>query len=519
MNHTSTEILFEKFEIVDCLKKDGQTGVYLANHIFLSKQIILKTLNTDGLSDKTILERFKREAKILARLDHPNIIKVLDFGTYNNFFYISFEYFPGRNLREVINNNNLSTDNKIQLIIQLLRALNIAHQNDIVHRDIKPENILINSTQELKIADFGLALVMNENNLTQSSTVVGTPSYMSPEQIRGEKTHQTDLFSCGLVCFELFTGRNPVLGKDVGTTINNILNFNFESIAKEIENAPSPVKLAIESMLHNNSSKRAKSVSEVLKYFGEEEDQNIALRGITKFKKSYMYTFIILIAAVLSGTVYIKYFFNIKHPQVSPNAFSNNYEQTGRDNITIDIPRVNKTEVKRDAVIGKKPGTVIPIKRVKSDPDKNVDSTLKTVGKVSIDCYPWAQVFIDNKKIDITPLHDFSLSPGRHKIELVQPEFPIYKKYINISSGKTASININFEEMVGYLNCEVYPWAEVYVDNKLIGTTPFTRPVAVTPGTHQLTIKNANYAPVSKVITIQAKQQSSFSYNFQGLKR
>ena len=117
MEKVASEILFEKFEVINLLKKDDNTGVYLANHIYLGKKIILKTLDTDNLPDKTILERFKREAKILAMLDHPNLIKVLDFGMYNNFFYISFEYFESRNLREAINKNNLSIDEKIDLMV------------------------------------------------------------------------------------------------------------------------------------------------------------------------------------------------------------------------------------------------------------------------------------------------------------------------------------------------------------------------------------------------------------------
>jgi serine/threonine-protein kinase len=116
----ASKILFDRFEITDTLKKDQHTTVYLANHIYLGKKIILKTLSTEELPDKTFLDRFKREAKILAQLDHPNIIKVLDFGTAENSFYISFEYFESKNLTKVIKENNLSNDDKISLLFTVI---------------------------------------------------------------------------------------------------------------------------------------------------------------------------------------------------------------------------------------------------------------------------------------------------------------------------------------------------------------------------------------------------------------
>jgi serine/threonine-protein kinase len=253
MAKTSADILFEKFEVIETLKKDSYTSVYLANHIYLGKKIILKTLSTNELPDKTILDRFKREAQILAKLDHPNLIKVLDFGTYTDFFYISFEYFESRNLRKVIQHNNLTDESKTNLVIQLLKALNIAHQNQIVHRDIKPENILVDSNLHLKIADFGLALVQNEHILTQKSSIVGTPGYMSPEQIRGENlSPQTDLFSAGIVIYELFTNVNPFLGREISETINNILNFDEEKSLKKLQTLPENIRTAVKNMLRKN---------------------------------------------------------------------------------------------------------------------------------------------------------------------------------------------------------------------------------------------------------------------------
>lgn len=256
MPNTLTEILYDKFEIIHTIKKDVYTSVYLANHIYLGKKIILKTLNTDELADKTILVRFKREAKILAQLDHPNLIKVLDFGMYKNNFYISFEYFESKNLRNVIKQNNYTPEQKRSLVIRLMKALNAAHQNHIIHRDIKPENLLVNQRLELKIADFGLALMQEETKLTLQSTVVGTPGYMSPEQIRGEElSSQSDLFSAGIVALELFTQENPFLGKDINETINRILTFNESDIKAKVSHLPEDIQLMLTGLLRKIRTK------------------------------------------------------------------------------------------------------------------------------------------------------------------------------------------------------------------------------------------------------------------------
>ena len=123
MEDTGKNIMFDKFDVIKVLKKDQHAAVYLAHHIYLGKKIILKVLNTESIVDKVITDRFKREAKILAQLDSVNIIKVLDFGMHKEFFYISFEYFPGQNLRSVINEKKLTNSQKEKLAAQFFKGL------------------------------------------------------------------------------------------------------------------------------------------------------------------------------------------------------------------------------------------------------------------------------------------------------------------------------------------------------------------------------------------------------------
>ncbi len=512
MDIKSTEILFDKFEIIDCLKKDIQTGVYLANHVYLGKKIILKTLDTSKLSDNSILERFKREAKLLAKLNHPNIIKVLDFGTYHEFFYISFEHFESNNLRELIDKNNLSFEKKISLFVQLLNALKTAHKNQIIHRDIKPENILVNSNLELKIADFGLALVSNEKSLTNKTSILGTPTYMAPEQINGEKSFQTDIFSAGLVAYELFSGINPILGDEIATTINNIINFNEDKLISAIEKLPVEVRPAIKSMLQKNIEERAKNVDEVLNYLNIQNDVNVN-KGSNKNKRRVRNA----ILSVLSLIVILVLFLIFQEKKVSDKLIDQKINK--QPSLEITTPKETKktlpsTGTETQKITGNKP----PQNEIKENitDNKNLESNKTQLpGMLDVDCFPWAEVYVDNKKVDRTPLqNEIMLSPGLHEIKLVHPDYPPVIRNLNIVSQKTETIKVNFQELVGYLKCNIYPWGEIFINGKLIGITPLRKPIVLLPGKYEVTVKNSQYESISREVTINSKKTLDFNYNF-----
>ncbi len=501
MLNTATEVLFKKFEIVETLKKDAYTAVYIAIHTYLGKKIILKTLNTSELDDKTITTRFRREAKILAKLSHPNLIEVLDFGTYENFFYLSFEYFESRNLREIIKENKLTFDDKLNLLHQLLQALEAAHQNQVVHRDIKPENILVNSKLQLKIADFGLALILNETNLTQKSSIVGTPSYMSPEQIRGEiLSTQSDLFSAGIVAYELFTGHNPFLGKDISDTINKILNFDENSITKGLEHLPANVQKTIRTMLKRNQKSRVSSVNEVFNLLGfsPNREQKIYKRLLpTRGRRKKL-----LILSTAAAIILIAGLFLFFSKDSLFNSISGNETSSLKNNINnINEPDKNASNSGENNTNKERP----PVPNLITD-----------YGKLFIECSPWGDVYVDNVKIDTTPLKDYiRLKPGRHTIKVVHPDYPSYVKNIRIAGAQIETMVIDFKYSVGYLMCNINPWGDVYINGELKGTTPLRAPILLYPGSYTLTVANPQYGKKEVIIDVKARDTLNYNFNFE----
>jgi len=207
---------FPQLEIVELLGRGGMGAVYKARQPGLDRLVALKILPRQ-VGDTTFAERFAREARALARLNHPNIVAVYDFGrTGDGLFYLVMEYVDGVNLRQAIRSGGMSPQQALAIVPQICDALQFAHDEGIVHRDIKPENILIDKRGRVKIADFGLAKLLGQEaadqQLTGTQQVMGTLRYMAPEQMEGSKSvdHRADIYSLGVVFYELLTGELPI---------------------------------------------------------------------------------------------------------------------------------------------------------------------------------------------------------------------------------------------------------------------------------------------------------------------
>jgi predicted Ser/Thr protein kinase len=210
--------LFPQLEILECLGRGGMGAVYKARQPRLERFVALKILAPEKQSDPQFAERFEREARALARLNHPNIVAVFDSGEVQGKFYLIMEFVDGLTLRQVIQNGKLSPAEALQIVPKICEALQYAHEQGIVHRDIKPENILLDKQGRVKIADFGIAKIAGKEStdfsLTGARDVMGTPHYMAPEQVEKPQSvdHRADIYSLGVVFYEMLTGELP-LGK------------------------------------------------------------------------------------------------------------------------------------------------------------------------------------------------------------------------------------------------------------------------------------------------------------------
>jgi tRNA A-37 threonylcarbamoyl transferase component Bud32 len=204
---------FPNLEIVEMIGQGGMGVVYKARQKNLDRIVALKVLSPQLSDDPEFVERFTREAKALAQLNHPNIVAIHDSGIHDHVPYLVMEFVDGTPLRNALAGGKLTPSRALEVIPQICDALQYAHANGIVHRDIKPENILIDRQGRVKIADFGLAkLSAEQSRLTQSGFVLGTPRYMAPEQFEpaGRVDHRADIYSLGVVFYEMLTGEVPM---------------------------------------------------------------------------------------------------------------------------------------------------------------------------------------------------------------------------------------------------------------------------------------------------------------------
>src|SRR5579885_1533171 len=228
------EVLAGRYELEELVGTGGMSSVFRAHDRLLDRKVALKILHQQYARDDEYVERFRREARAVAALSHPNIVTVIDRGDHEGRQFIVFEYVEGENLKQLIQRRGPApVKTALELAKQIAQALSFAHQQGLVHRDVKPQNVLLNGDGTAKVTDFGIARSLDvKHGMTQTGTVLGTSDYIAPEQAQGQPVDEhTDVYSLGVVLYELLTSEVPFPGE------------NFVAVAmRHINEEPPPVR-------------------------------------------------------------------------------------------------------------------------------------------------------------------------------------------------------------------------------------------------------------------------------------
>jgi len=209
------ETIAGRYEVEELVGHGGMSSVYKARDALLERHVALKILHEQYSADDDFVERFKREARSVAQLQHPNIVTVIDRGEEDGRQYIVFEYIDGENLKEhVVRKGRLDVREALEIALEVARGLAFAHEQGLIHRDVKPQNILLNGDGRAKVTDFGIARTVDVDGMTQTGTVLGTSNYIAPEQASGRRVDaHSDIYALGAVLYELLAGEVPFPGE------------------------------------------------------------------------------------------------------------------------------------------------------------------------------------------------------------------------------------------------------------------------------------------------------------------
>ena len=259
-------LLGNRYEVVEKIGEGGMAFVYKAKDTLLNRFVAVKVLKPEYSQDKVFVDKFKGEATSVASLNDNNIVNIFDVGSQDSINYIVMEYVDGKTLKQIINDNHrLSSSDAVKISIQIAKALDCAHRNNIIHRDIKPHNILMTNDGLVKVTDFGIAKASNSVTITNSNKVIGSAHYFSPEQAKGSYVDfRTDIYSLGVVMYEMVTGKVPF---DADSPVSIALKHIQEQIVEPkaiVNEIPDSLNKLILKALEKEPIKRYQSAREML---------------------------------------------------------------------------------------------------------------------------------------------------------------------------------------------------------------------------------------------------------------
>jgi len=503
------------YNITEQLKETEYVTVYLATQETLSRTVLLKVLKPQYSSEVALVQRLKHEAETVARINHPNVVQIYDFGREGDRVFLAMEYFPGRDFAKVIAQEVLpAVDVCLSSLRQTLAGLHAVHTEDIYHRDIKPANLLLSENGHVKITDFGLAALQGATGLTAEGSVVGTPRYMAPEQISGQSASpRSEIFSLGVTFYEICTGEAPFEAESYSAVFNKILNEDPPPVHQLRPELPESLGDMLGTMMAKDPADRYRNCRELLRELeglpGTQRKQvsnQPRLEGESRQRTGgirWPVIAIVMAALLIAGYFWFR-------PSFSQVDFSSGDTTAARLPDTsqqlIAIAEIEPPPAVREAsssIENRQPGSTSNSEESSGPVSRESLDTILTESpppaeneaKLVIGAIPWAIIYLDGDSMGTTPMREpMTLQPGTYQMMAHHPNFPDITRQIVLESGATDTVRLDFMKESAFLSLAVYPWAEVYIDGEYIDETPIPEPLVLKPGQHLLQLRHPDYS-------------------------
>jgi serine/threonine protein kinase len=393
--------------------------------------------------------------------------------------------------------------------------LRVAHNQQIIHRDIKPGNILVADDGTVKVTDFGLARIAVAPTVTLEGTLIGTPAYIAPEQIRGEQPDaRADLFSLGTTLIETLSGERLFEGATYAECLNKVAAFRPEMLDRFTSNSSPEFIEFCKRLMHPDKNRRFASADEALAVLQNERSISPAVSR-PALKRQWTQSSMIITALLTIGLVLYGVNFFVHRSTRQPNSLleregiivptADTAKRASVPPTSFSVPSEKSNALQEATLKGKQDS-----KPLSDEYKASIDS-----GSVRITSTPWAKVFVDNKLIGETPLDaPVYLASGTHTIVFTHPSFEPMIKSVTITRNVQLAVNCNFLESAGFLNCTVRPWAEIFVDDVYKDTTPLAKAILLSAGKHRARFHNPSFQDIYRDITIAAQDTLNLSIAF-----
>ena len=539
--------------------------VYQGFDPVIGRTVAIKTMLTEGLSPQEFQEfktRFQREAQAAGTLAHPNIITVYDFGEDNGILFLAMEFLDGKSLEKLVEEQNiLPIETILPIYDQVCSSLDHAHQHKIVHRDVKPANIMILQSGQVKMTDFGIAKMMSMG-MTQAGQILGTPNYMSPEQVKGRQVDgRSDIFSLGVILYELVTGEKPFGGQNITTVIYKIINENpiapreldgtihsglnyvigkalaknpderyqtCRELAEDLRNyrnlggAAAPQRTVILQVAPTAASlpqvpagaqpATPMAIGEAPIGFAPAVDSKVTAPAPPPQQKPVPQIAYVLGALVLVAILGVAGYFAVLRPRTKPSVppaqqvATQTVAQAPQTVVPTTQPPVTTPEAPATTPEKPAPGANTVEPQSKTEPGHARTATTSKVGQLLVSAnIDGAKITIDGKSDPgwVTPHTIADVAVGTHNVVISKDGYDNFQQSVTIEGGQTNSVVASLTSPSGEIDIETTPaGVEVLIDGKSYGASPIRATVAA--GDHTYTVKRPGSESYQSTFTMRS---------------